>query len=118
MILEADKLSFSFEGGKKVFQDVSFSLEKGEILTILGPNGAGKSTLLNCLANLYRPDSGRILLNGKPLDSYKVRDVAKIMAMCRRIMYLRMLTASVILWSWAVPLILAPFSNRRKRIMR
>ena len=42
MILEADKLSFSFEGGKKVFQDVSFSLEKGEILTILGPNGAGK----------------------------------------------------------------------------
>lgn len=79
MILEADKLSFSFEGGKKVFQDVSFSLEKGEILTILGPNGAGKSTLLNCLANLYRPDSGRILLNGKPLDSYKVRDVAKIM---------------------------------------
>lgn len=65
--------------GKKVFQDVSFSLEKGEILTILGPNGAGKSTLLNCLANLYRPDSGRILLNGKPLDSYKVRDVAKIM---------------------------------------
>lgn len=46
MILEADKLSFSFEGGEKVFQDVSFSLEKGEILTILGPNGAGKSTLL------------------------------------------------------------------------
>ena len=53
MILEADKLSFSFEGGKKVFQDVSFSLEKGEILTILGPNGAWQICIVQIPAVFY-----------------------------------------------------------------
>lgn len=78
MILEVRNLHFSYEANRAVFHDVSFTLPQGEILTILGPNGAGKSTLLNCIANLCRPDSGAVLLDGKPLKNYSHRAIARM----------------------------------------
>ena len=45
--------------------DVSFSLEKGEVLSILGENGSGKTTLLNVLAGIYEPDDGKIYIDGE-----------------------------------------------------
>ncbi len=77
MILEAKDLGFSYEAEKPVFRDVSFTLGPGEILTILGPNGAGKSTLLNCVVNLYTPDSGRVLLDGRPVGSFPLKEIAR-----------------------------------------
>jgi iron complex transport system ATP-binding protein len=58
-------------------RDVSFTLERGEVLAILGPNGAGKSTLLAALAGDTTPAEGRILLGDRPLASYKAIDLAK-----------------------------------------
>lgn len=57
MILEVKDLAFSYHSdhSRMLFQDVNFTLQKGEIFSILGANGAGKSTLLNCLVNLLRP---------------------------------------------------------------
>ena len=79
MILEVEDLSYRYRNGNRtIFHDVSFSLDKGEVLAILGANGAGKSTLLNCIANLFRPTSGQIRLNGKPMEHMSMRDVAKI----------------------------------------
>ena len=78
MILEVKDLSFSYELGRRVFHDVSFLLTQGEILTILGANGAGKSTLLNCIANLLKPASGTICLDGRPIHEYSLKDVARI----------------------------------------
>ena len=78
MILEVQDLSFRYGGGRMIFHDVNFSMERGEVLSILGTNGAGKSTLLNCIANLFRPASGRILLDGKPMSSMSMTEVARI----------------------------------------
>ncbi|MEJ1314415.1 ATP-binding cassette domain-containing protein [Latilactobacillus sakei] len=51
-------------GQKKVVQDISFNVKKGEIFGLLGPNGAGKTTLLKMMTTLLRPDEGQITLNG------------------------------------------------------
>ncbi|NLA26484.1 MAG: ABC transporter ATP-binding protein [Firmicutes bacterium] len=78
MILEVNNLSFSYHHRKTIFRGVDFTVAKGEILSILGPNGSGKTTLLNCLANLYSPDSGEILLNGRPMSRMSLRQVARV----------------------------------------
>lgn len=54
-------------GGVTALSDVSFSLQKGEILGLIGPNGAGKSSLINVITGLYTPDSGSLELNQKDL---------------------------------------------------
>lgn len=78
MILEVKGLSYSYYNSRTIFHDVSFQLDRGEVLSILGTNGAGKSTLLNCIANLFKPKAGEILLNGRPMSSMTASDVAKI----------------------------------------
>jgi len=53
--------------------DVSFTVGRGEVVSLLGENGAGKSTVIRMLAGVYRPDSGRVLLDGDDLDGPGVR---------------------------------------------
>ncbi|MDQ0468123.1 ATP-binding cassette domain-containing protein [Labrys wisconsinensis] len=55
-------------GGTIALQDVSFDLRPGEVLALLGENGAGKSTCVKLLAGVHVPDSGSVLLDGRPLD--------------------------------------------------
>ena len=62
-LLQVENLSKHF-GGIAAVEDVSFTLDAGEMLAIIGPNGAGKSTCFNMLGGQLRPDSGRIQLNG------------------------------------------------------
>lgn len=78
MILEVKDLSYRYDNSRQIFHHVNFSLDKGEVLSILGTNGAGKSTLLNCIANLFKPHTGEIRLNGTPMASMHMREVAKI----------------------------------------
>ena len=78
MILEVKNLQFAYDADRTIFEDVCLSVDPGQIFTILGRNGAGKSTLLNCLANLYTPKAGEILLDGQPMKNMKLTDVAKI----------------------------------------
>ncbi len=79
MIYSVENISFSYPGqSRAVLRDVSFCVEKGEILTILGPNGAGKSTLLKCLIGLLTPDAGDIKLMGTSLASLSERARARL----------------------------------------
>lgn len=63
-MLQVDHLSKSF-GSLKVLKDISFSLEKGEVLAIIGSSGGGKTTLLRCLNFLETADAGRISVNSR-----------------------------------------------------
>jgi len=56
------------QGGRLVFDRVCFSLASGALLVITGPNGAGKTTLLRLLAGAGRPDAGRVVIDGTPLE--------------------------------------------------
>ena len=60
--LKVDRISKHF-GGVVALKDVSFNVNRGEIVGLMGPNGAGKTTLLNIIAGEYPPDSGKIILN-------------------------------------------------------
>lgn len=62
-ILEVNHICKSFDK-TEVLKDISFSLEKGQVLSIIGSSGSGKTTLLRCLNYLETPDSGRISVNG------------------------------------------------------
>ncbi|MBK5093203.1 MAG: ABC transporter ATP-binding protein [Actinobacteria bacterium] len=63
-MLEVEEVTKLF-GGLAALDDVSFSVEAGEIKAVIGPNGAGKTTLFNVLTGVYRPNSGRVILKGK-----------------------------------------------------
>ena len=65
-ILEVESIKKSFEN-TEVLKDISFSLEKGQTVSILGSSGSGKTTLLRCLNFLERPDGGIIRVNGETL---------------------------------------------------
>jgi branched-chain amino acid transport system ATP-binding protein len=66
-LLELHSLSKRF-GGLVANQDVSFTLEAGQVVGLIGPNGAGKTTAFNCIAGFYSPTAGSIELDGKTIS--------------------------------------------------
>jgi len=68
--LQINNISFRFIGRKKLFENISIEINKGEIVTLLGEVGSGKSTLIQLLQKFYMPESGEILVNGKSLSTY------------------------------------------------
>ena len=75
--LVVDGVSKRF-GGVTAVQDVSLDVPRGSILSIIGPNGAGKTSLLNMISGFYKPDSGRILLEGRDITQRKPSDIAAL----------------------------------------
>lgn len=72
-LLEVKDLSFGYQKGQQTLRDVSFSIGKGEMVSIVGRNGAGKSTLSKLICGFETPDAGEIFLNGKPLAEENIR---------------------------------------------
>ena len=60
----------------EVLKDVSFEVEKGEMVAIIGPSGAGKTTLLQIIGTLDRPDSGEIMIKGQNIALLKEKELA------------------------------------------
>lgn len=80
--IELRGLSFSYHPGHPVLSSLDLVLEPGSKLLVAGPSGAGKSTLFALLLSFYKPESGEILIDGRPVADYNVR------ALRRRIGYL------------------------------
>jgi zinc transport system ATP-binding protein len=69
--INVENLSFSYNKAYQVLSDISFTINKNEIVTIIGPNGGGKTTLLHLLTGILLPDTGSICINGKTPVEYQ-----------------------------------------------
>ena len=73
-VLEVRDLTFGYDPEIPVLENISFTVRKGEMLSIVGKNGAGKSTLSSLICGFYRPDSGQILLEGRDISPLTVKE--------------------------------------------
>ena len=67
-LLDVKNLGISF-GGLRAVNDFDLKIQKEELYGLIGPNGAGKTTVFNLLTGVYKPDSGKVLLDGKDLSN-------------------------------------------------
>lgn len=87
-LLNVEHLSKSF-GGLAAVKDVNFHVDNGKIVSIIGPNGAGKTTVFNLLTGIYKPDSGKIVLDGRDITGLKTTEMVKI-GICRTFQNIRL----------------------------
>ena len=87
-LLDVKKINLSF-GGLKVIKDLSFSVEKGSIVSLIGPNGAGKTSVFNCLTGFYRPNNGQIVFDGRSVMRKKPHKITQF-GMARTFQNLRL----------------------------
>ncbi len=76
-IFELQNVSKHF-GGLQVVKELSFAVEKNEIVSLIGPNGAGKTTVLNLITGLYKPDTGKIVFDGQSLSGLEVHQITRL----------------------------------------
>lgn len=76
MFFEVNGINFSYKS-KHVLDNVSFSLEADEVVSILGPNGVGKTTLIKCIDKVLKPDSGSVFVEEANLHDMSKKDIAK-----------------------------------------
>ena len=75
-LLEVQNLTKTF-GGLRANNNISFSVERHELIGLIGPNGAGKPTLFDCISGHYPPTSGKISFDGKDITGLKAHDVSR-----------------------------------------
>ena len=76
-LLELKNVNFEYSKNKKVLKDVSFKINKGEMVSIVGRNGAGKSTISRLVCGFYHPTSGEILFEGNNLKNSTIKERAE-----------------------------------------
>lgn len=79
-MLQIENLSFSYKKGHIILDNISLEVPNGEVLGILGPNGTGKTTFIKCINNILKPDTGKVLFDGKNISKLSQREIAKIIA--------------------------------------
>ncbi len=73
-ILTVSDLEFSYDDKRKIVDKVSFDIKRGEMISLVGKNGAGKSTLASLICGFYKPDGGKILLEGNDISDLSIKE--------------------------------------------
>jgi branched-chain amino acid transport system ATP-binding protein len=76
-LLNVEGVTLRF-GGVRALDGVSFDVDAGELFAVIGPNGAGKTSIFNCLNGVYRPQEGRITLDGEDLAKHSPAKIAQL----------------------------------------
>ena len=76
IVLNLNNLGISF-GGLRAVNEFSIRIRKNELYGLIGPNGAGKTTVFNLLTGVYKPDSGRVMLEDKDITGQKTIEISK-----------------------------------------
>ena len=80
--IEVRKLSFSYgDASRPVLDDISFTIEPGQMVALVGRSGSGKSTLANLIPRFYRHEDGDILIDGTDVEDYKLRNLRRHIAL-------------------------------------
>ena len=72
-LLQVEGLTKSYDGSSKALEGVSFSMNRGEFVSLIGSSGAGKSTLLRCINRLIDPTCGSVVFDGRETSSARGR---------------------------------------------
>ena len=81
-VLSVEGLSFSYDEKRKVIDDVSFDIKRGEMVALVGKNGAGKSTMASLICGFNKPDAGIIKLNGKDISPLSIKERGERIGYC------------------------------------
>lgn len=76
-VIDFDGVSYAYDKGRNVLEDVSFSIHKGERVAVIGRNGAGKSTAAKLICGICRPDKGRISISGKDAKALSIKEIGE-----------------------------------------
>jgi subfamily B ATP-binding cassette protein MsbA len=79
--IKFSQVSFNYDGNKKILNNISFTIEPGEIVALVGRSGSGKSTLVSLLPRFYNDFSGEITLDDVPITDYILKDLRKQFAL-------------------------------------
>jgi subfamily B ATP-binding cassette protein MsbA len=74
-LLRFEDVSFAYEAGEPVLENVSFEVSPGDVVALVGPSGAGKTTLVDLVARFYDPTAGRITIDGADLREFSARSL-------------------------------------------
>ena len=77
MLLELKNICFEREG-RKILDDINLDIDVGKFIAITGPNGSGKSTLVKIIMGIEKPDSGKVIFNGKDITDLSIDERAKL----------------------------------------
>lgn len=87
-VIRYDHISFAYNEGEPVINDVSFEVKKGEVLALVGPSGGGKSTLVDLLPRFYDPQKGRITIDGIDIKDIKLDSLRHLLGIVTQETYL------------------------------
>jgi ATP-binding cassette subfamily B protein len=86
--IKFEDVSFSYKDGEKILNKVNLNINSGEKIAVIGANGSGKSTLINLMLRFYKPQEGKISIDGIDINNIKLRDYRSLISVVSQDLYL------------------------------